>query len=153
MLWQRLHLIYTIWKPQLLFSYTGDIGLQSHGHHKPIMCIYCTVRTSPQCAVSVLDLCCIGRILIMPWGSYGTEPGKENVRERERVCSDYYHSSQNMVNLILFFHQTMCWTRAQLKSVLMSTMMTQLQRVISFVHFFHIAKYSAFIWADAASFY
>lgn len=44
MLWRRLHLIYTIWRPQLLFSYTGDAGLQSHGHCRPIAFQCCTVQ-------------------------------------------------------------------------------------------------------------
>lgn len=50
MLWWRQHLIYTIWKPQLLFSNTGDYSLQSHGLCKPIVSTYSTHScSSVQC--------------------------------------------------------------------------------------------------------
>lgn len=79
--WPRLRLIYTIWKPQLLFSYTGDSSLQSHGCCEPMACWCCTVRSPAQCVVSLLDLCCVGGILYCVLGLFS---GKE--LEADRLC-------------------------------------------------------------------
>lgn len=81
MLWWRLHLIHTIWKPQLLFSYTGDYSPQSHGCYKPIVSSCCTVCCPAQCAVSMLDLCCNGGILHCVPGLF-----RGRQQETESVC-------------------------------------------------------------------
>lgn len=74
MLWRRLHLIYTIWRPQLLFFYTGDASLQSHGHCCPIAFQCCTVGFPAQRSALVLGLCCIGGSLCCILGlCYGDE--------------------------------------------------------------------------------
>lgn len=63
MLWWRVRLIYTIWKPQLRFPHTGDYSLQSHGCYKPIVCAHRTEHSPARCADLMLALCCIGGIL------------------------------------------------------------------------------------------
>lgn len=63
MLWWRLHLIYTIWKPQLPFPHTGDYSLQSHGCYEPIICAHHRERCPAQRAGLMLAVCCSGGIL------------------------------------------------------------------------------------------
>lgn len=90
MLWWRLHLIYTIWKLQLLWPNTGDWSLQSRDCCRPIVCTYS--MHSYSCVQSQCWKCAAWEgSWIMSWSSFVTKnEGQTVFISCIRMCTNLY---------------------------------------------------------------
>lgn len=86
MLWWRLCLIYTIWKPQLLWPNTGDHNLQSHDCYRPITCTY-SMHSYSSVQSQCWNCAALEGFCIMSRGSFM----KRNERQVVCMCVCFLH--------------------------------------------------------------